>query len=1049
MDIHNYYSSDDDGYNEEAIYAANLDEEEARQRDYEEEQRNIRKIQYENELRQAKESSRLEGDYLRLNEIKKFSTLKRALETTQNHTGRTVALFARDIPVKNDNKMRVDYKKQYLLGRLRSFHRYACQVDYKVQLDEVVIADRPCRIHFDIEMKSVDSSLETGERICNVLTLLIEALIPDITVDGEDVEMLKNKYVQVSNEPFTESVCRAGLTIVKSTICGFLSKLDNVEEEHLGMTIVSGCRENKFSLHVVIKSIYCESAVLSMPLVVFEIARSFTVQNIEWLVTHTEAWDSPEGLFRVRALMIDHLGRWVVTEGGENKFAFSGYNDTIFDEAIYSKNHLLRAPGSCKVSNWVGALHPILSEDDFLMRREFCFKSLFDTIGRQQGFWEKHLIQNRNDDDCIHVICGLEPTSAYPSKYKFFSNQSAYLHIVRQGLEMCFDFVHELRNRGGINNVRLLFGNEYIENRYTYRKHRQLTSEERGLVNRDITMQPRQPVHVDECFRTEAGYMQPFRLFNVGDWLFHVHNGVEEQTPSAKVFPGGFHCFGCGETFAVPSASEEDSYEFFEEEIQRSDHPSARLNDFDWERIIMHNHGNKKFHIICAPMGSGKTHQMEYLTNYCWDHQHSVCCVSFRIFLATQQAQRLACVDYQRWNNLMNPPDYLVVVLNSLKRVGPKNYDFVILDECGLIRRHFLSTTVRNILCPVYKRFVDLIRSAGTVVLLQDGKTREDVQFYTDLDGVDCEDRDKVFATQLIKPRVIHPIKYTDNCFAAVHQMVNCYKNGFVVSGDGDVDDVVKSRQPFMVFSSSLVMAEFLVLTLRTAASSIGADPNRIYGIWSSIKEESEFARRFASDPNVCASEADVVICTSVIGAGFSISRHFGSFHAFLTLNILTHTEETQFVQRLRFVMDEMRSDMSRQSYIYVEKGRGRKYEFTDVLETYDVVRKLLYRDVSGESLHGYPLANLEGTHARIVTERANTQAQHIELWEKYSEDFLESEFEAYSIDASQWNWVKEKFIEFKSRRVKNISDLVKITCEISNRASDINYLFQGRKSIS
>ena len=104
--------------------------------------------------------------------------------------------------------------------------------------------------------------------------------------------------------------------------------------------------------------------------------------------------------------------------------------------------------------------------------------------------------------------------------------------------------------------------------------------------------------------------------------------------------------------------------------------------------------------------------------------------------------------------------------------------------------------------------------------MLQDGISRDDVQFYTDIDQIDCDDRNHVIATRLIKPRVIHPIKYCENLYAAVHQMVVCYKNGFE-NGPATLPDSSqgpKSSQPFMVFSSSLVMAEFLVIVLKEAA---------------------------------------------------------------------------------------------------------------------------------------------------------------------------------------------------------------------------------------
>ena len=215
--------------------------------------------------------------------------------------------------------------------------------------------------------------------------------------------------------------------------------------------------------------------------------------------------------------------------------------------------------------------------------------------------------------------------------------------------------------------------------------------------------------------------------------------------------------------------------------------------------------------------------------------------------------------------------------MNSLIKLPAKKYDVVILDECGYIRRHFLGDTLRVILYPVWQRFVKLVKEAGTVVMLQDGISKDDVQFYTDIDGIDYDDRSNIVCTQLRKPRVIHPIKYTDSFEIAFATMIKYYTSAFE-----DVNGTAECTQPFIVFCSSLSLAEFIITAVKETAKYNNWDMHQIHGIWSSVKEESEFAIRFAMDPNASSKEADVVVCTSVVGAGFSITHHFGSFHAFI-----------------------------------------------------------------------------------------------------------------------------------------------------------------------
>jgi len=964
------------------------------------------KATYEEKLKAAIARARDESQYLISSSIKKYNTLKKAIEAKSALPNRhKLVLFARDVPKRNDKKMRVDYKKQYLIGSPANLHLYASSVNFQIQLDEVVEVTEASPFHFDVEIKASD--VDTNDKLVKVLVGLCGSFgLEDHTHDK--ISKLYDEYVKISKTDFTEGVCRVGLAVIKEHIHEVFSHLPEVDATELSMRVVSGCRKKKFSLHLVMDKIYCESAVLSMALVVFEIARKFSVENMRWLLEHNDSWNSDIGEFRIRALMIKEMGQFVNIEEGNQKYTFSGYNDTPFDEAIYAKNHLLRAPGACKLSGWVGGLHPIAKDDDKLMREEFNFNNMFE----DRSIWKSYLIQCGCEPEDCRVTCGYEPTDAYPSKYRFVANKvSLGTNTFEEGFRLTFKKVSTPYDTDPNKAMERLLGSVYEEKRLTYKKHKQMTVDECENARRDITKYPKLPVYPNTCFRSgEDGCLKPFRLFVENEFLHHVHNGVEESTASAKVFVGGFHCFSCGETFAVPkSAIEEDGYEFYGDEIQRDERTGAYLKPFNWKALLENGPNKKKWHVISAPMGSGKTHQMLSLVNDALSiNQHNtICCVSFRVFLATQQAQRLGMTNYRECGYIStDPPNQLVIVVNSLVKLALKVYNIVILDECGLIRRHFLNQTMKKILRPAYNRFVQLIKGVSTVVLLQDGISRDDVQFYTDIDGVDCDDRNQILATQFIKPRRIHPIKYSQNFIAATHMMVQSYSHSF----RRNIDGVYECTQPFMVFCSSLYLATFLTKLLQRTAAERGWEHKRIHGIWSSVKEETEFARNFSKDPNRCAKEADVIVCTSVIGAGFSVSHHFGSFHAFLSLNILTHTDETQFVQRLRYVMDELRDDAERQSYIYVEKGFGQRYELSDV------VRRLLYRNGDHVTNINGPVSNLDITHARLVTERANTKAMHVQLWEGYAEKFLESEFVTYEVEESECAWVIERFQKFKKK---------------------------------
>jgi hypothetical protein len=52
-------------------------------------------------------------------------------------------------------------------------------------------------------------------------------------------------------------------------------------------------------------------------------------------------------------------------------------HDLPFDEAIYSANHLLRAPGACKAAQGVGELAPVLGETPRMLVEERGFDQIF------------------------------------------------------------------------------------------------------------------------------------------------------------------------------------------------------------------------------------------------------------------------------------------------------------------------------------------------------------------------------------------------------------------------------------------------------------------------------------------------------------------------------------------------------------------------------------------------------------------------------------------------------------------------------------------------
>lgn len=901
--------------------------------------------------------------------LRKFEKLKQALVVAREND----VVIALDKPRKDEALQRIKYTKEYFVGSPKKVFAFASDTRSAVVMDEVVSASRPVLLHFDVEIKRQRlGGQENQTNLVEILTDHVRHLFPEEGVREDNVlEELGGLYMKWSSENWIEEYCSGGVSVVKAVIVEFLATFvlpEDCGDDARDCSVVSGCRADKFSLHIVMNRIYCDSQVVSMPLVVFEIARAFSLANTRWLLRNRTKWGTAEGRFRVRALMLESMCD--MREAGQPRL-FRGYDDTPFDEAIYTPNHLLRMPGAAK-KDGVPPLVPLVGTTTNPMAENKKFSDIFPPDDAGYAMFCGHSVGCRIGIGFSksYIIRGWKPGGAFPVKRRWYSYRARYADA---HLERVRDFDVTLEE------------SSYRSQRYTEKRPtRERQGVSLGELNRveqggELTRE-REPIDLETLFRAESGEKKPFRMFRPGDFLHHVHGGVEERTPSAKCFAGGFTCFGCNKVFAVPKADPvEEPYGFLETETVRSDDPAAYIEEHVslkdvWASV-------KKFFVLDAPMGSGKTHELGGMIDI-WDKHNgrTVCVVSFRRTLATQQARRFGidCYLDKTAAELSSNERSIVVCVNSLDKLGGHEFDALVLDECGLVRRHFLSTITANVLGRVFDKFVMLIRAAKFVALLQDGISRDDIQFYTELCSVDAEDRTQVNALKFTKPTLIHPLQYTTQFETAVDCCIRAYENS--------IDNKV-CLHPFMVFCNTVQNAIFLMSQLQDAARNMGSDPERIKGMWGAIRA-SPFCVNFARDPNTHATEADVILATSMIGAGFSIDCHFQSFHAFLFKGILVHNEEQQFIRRLRYVMAvDLPTDAIRQSYLFVEKGGGGALDHQTVVEDFARIRRIVLGTRIQERARvdeRESVLCLENTLARVMAEESYSKSKHDELWRQW-----------------------------------------------------------------
>jgi len=428
--------------------------------------------------------------------IRRFPRLSDALARLVDMQPRqTSALhcFARDKPSPDDSRARMNHKKEYMVATLRNFFRFCSTLETgRVYYDETLQSAKPNRVVFDIEIKQETAGDINALDSTSVLKQHTRSL--GIEATDEVIERLAALHDRVAVSELDEAECKAGKSVAVQHICQLMTT--TIPEYDFGggdddLSILTRCRSSKFSMHVVLNRVFCESILLSMKLFVFEIARKFVFENTEWLVAHEHLWETPEGKFRARALMIlsmlSHYNR-----DGQGRWTFRGYNDSMFDEAIYEDNHLLAGPGSCKVKQFSSsaALAPIVSSASPMIVAEQNFDQLFQ--GRD-GFarWKRHLSVRPLDDTETHetyLLCEWKPSLAYPLKRKW---NAQYRQNTTTVAELRGSFDHVVC--GGCPFA------PYEEKRLMFNAPQHLTNGERNLAVSDVSAeQPREAVYPDQ-----------------------------------------------------------------------------------------------------------------------------------------------------------------------------------------------------------------------------------------------------------------------------------------------------------------------------------------------------------------------------------------------------------------------------------------------------------------------------------------------------------------------------------------------------------------------
>jgi hypothetical protein len=133
--------------------------------------------------------------------------------------------------------------------------------------------------------------------------------------------------------------------------------------------------------------------------------------------------------------------------------------------------------------------------------------------------------------------------------------------------------------------------------------------------------------------------------------------------------------------------------------------------------------------------------------------------------------------------------------------------------------------------------------------------------------------------------------------------------------------------------------------------------------------------------------------------------------------------------------MENLPTNAVRQSYLFVQKGHGARYEYKRVLKTFDVVRHMILQPQTGDFARivasNHTLAE---TQARLATENSVSQSQHVPLFTHWGENVLQSEYDEIKstdeeIEEAQ-KGMKTPFRKWCKSRVRDIKQLVELGIE-------------------
>lgn len=183
---------------------------------------------------------------------------------------------------------------------------------------------------------------------------------------------------------------------------------------------------------------------------------------------------------------------------------------------------------------------------------------------------------------------------------------------------------------------------------------------------------------------------------------------------------------------------------------------------------------NHKYNLLNTGMGSGKTSQtidcLKNVSSFCWLAPNKA--LAHNTFMRLESSQininhYLEHNSKEKKEGILQKYNNMIIVLNSIRYLGKKNYDVIVIDEIETLIDKWFGTFMQN------KKenwivFIEMIRNAKKVIMLDAFITTKTIDFIKDIEAN---------ASIIVYERTFEPITRTVNYMPNFLNMVSNIKD--------------------------------------------------------------------------------------------------------------------------------------------------------------------------------------------------------------------------------------------------------------------------------